>query len=86
MSSSKNINIKFLTVLLIPMLLFAQFNYSGSVTPTYLMRISDGTEISLPFRLADLQLGYALGDFELITNTAVETRWPGVCSNQTHSS
>lgn len=57
------------------MLAFAQVQYSGSLSPTYLMRISDGSEISLPFRLAELQLGYSIGDFELKTNTAVEARW-----------
>ena len=66
---------KYLILLFSPIILFAQINYSGSVSPTYLMRISDGTEISLPFRLADLQLSYSYGDFELKTNTAVESRW-----------
>jgi len=64
-------------LLLLPLLAFAQVQYSGSVSPTYLMRISDGSEISLPFRLAELQLGYSIGDFELKTNTAVEARWKG---------
>ena len=68
---------KLLNLILFPILLFAQLNYSGSITPTYLMRISDGTEISLPFRLADFQLGCSIGDFELKTNTAVEARWQG---------
>ncbi len=66
---------KYLSLLILPIILFAQINYSGSVSPTYLLRISDGSEISLPFRLADLQLSYSYGDFELKTNTAVETRW-----------
>jgi len=68
---------KIFILILLPILLFAQLNYSGSITPTYLMHISDGTDISLPFRLADLQLGYSFGDFELKTNTALEVRWQG---------
>jgi len=64
-------------LLLLPLLAFAQVQYSGSISPTYLMRISDGSEISLPFRLAELQLGYSIGDFEIKTNTAVEARWKG---------
>jgi hypothetical protein len=68
---------KKLILLLLPLLAVAQVQYSGSVSLTYLMRISDGSEISLPFRLAELQLGYSIGDFELKTNTAVEARWKG---------
>jgi len=66
---------KRIILLLLPLIIFAQVQYSGSLSPTYLMRISDGSEISLPFRLAELQLGYSIGDFELKTNTAVEARW-----------
>lgn len=64
-------------LLLIPWILLAQFHYSGSISPTYLLRISDGSEISLPFRLSDLQLSYAYKNFELKTNTALEARWQG---------
>jgi len=66
---------KRIILLLLPLLALAQVQYSGSLSPTYLMRISDGSEISLPFRLTELQLGYSFGDFELKTNTAVEARW-----------
>ena len=68
---------KYLSSLLFPIIIFAQINYSGSVSPTYLMRISDGSEISLPFRLADLQLSYSYGNFDLKSNTALEARWKG---------
>jgi hypothetical protein len=68
---------KFLNILLLPILMFGQVNYSGTISPNYLMRISDGTEISLPFRLAELQLGYSIGNFEIKTNTALEARWQG---------
>lgn len=66
---------KRIILFLLPIIAFAQIQYSGSVTPTYLMRVSDGSEISLPFRLAELQFGYSFGDFEVKTNTAVEARW-----------
>ncbi len=68
---------KYLSLVFLPIILFAQINYSGSVSPTYLMRISDGSEISLPFRLADLQLSYSYGNFDLKSNTALEARWKG---------
>ncbi len=64
-------------LILLPIIVFAQVQYSGSISPTYLMRISDGSEISLPFRLADLQLNYAYGNFEFNTNMALEVRWKG---------
>ena len=69
---------KIVTTILLPILLFSQLHYSGKISPKYLLRISDGTEISLPFRFAELQLGYSIGDFELKTNTALETRWKGM--------
>jgi len=68
-------------LLLLPLITFAQVQYSGTVSPTYLMRISDGSEIFLPFRLAELQLGYSIGSFELRTNTAIEARWKGTKTN-----
>lgn len=68
---------KRLILFLLPFIAFAQIQYSGSISPTYLMRISDGSEISLPFRLTDLQLSYSFGNFDLKTNTALETRWRG---------
>jgi hypothetical protein len=68
---------KKIILFLLPLIVFAQVQYSGSISPTYLMRISDSSEISLPFRLAELQLGYSIGDFELKTNTALEVRWKG---------
>jgi hypothetical protein len=64
-------------LLLIPLIVSAQVQYSSSISPTYLMRISDGSEISLPFRLADLQLSYSYGNFDLKSNTALEARWKG---------
>jgi len=69
--------VRLLSIIILPIIVWAQLNYSGSVTPTYLMRISDGSGISLPFRLAELQLSYSIGDFEIKTNTALEARWKG---------
>jgi hypothetical protein len=38
-------------------------------------RLLDQSEISLPFRLAEAEVGYSLGDFEIKTNSAIEYRW-----------
>lgn len=62
-------------LLLAPLLLNAQIEYSGSIHPSNLYRISDGSEISLPFRLVDMELGYTWRDFDLKTNSAIEYRW-----------
>jgi hypothetical protein len=40
-------------------------------------RTSDGSSISLPFRIAELEVGFSKGDFDLKTNSAVEYRWTG---------
>jgi len=53
----------------------AQLNYSGSIKPGNMYRLSDQSEISLPFRLAEADVSYSIGDFELKTNSAVEYRW-----------
>jgi len=67
--------IRYLIVLFAPLLLFSQIRYSGKVVPKYLFKLSDGAEISLPFRLAEFQLDYSIGDFEFKTNSALETSW-----------
>ena len=65
--------------LLLPLQLFnllnAQLNYSGSLNPGNMYRLSDQSEISLPFRIAEAEVGYSLGDFEIKTNSAFEYRW-----------
>ena len=65
--------------LLLPLLLFnllnAQLNYSGSLNPGNMYRLSDQSEISLPFRIAEAEVGYSLRDFEINTNSALEYRW-----------
>jgi hypothetical protein len=60
---------------LIPLVIFGQLSVSGEFTPSAMLRISDGSLINLPFRLGHLNVNYALGDFEMRTNTSVETRW-----------
>ncbi len=60
---------------LLPQLIFGQLSVSGEITPNAMFRISDGSLINLPFRLGNISLNYALGDFELVSHTALETRW-----------
>ena len=55
----------------------AQWNVSGSIHPVTMNRTSDGSSISLPFRIAELEIGFSKGDFDLKTNSAVEYRWTG---------
>ena len=56
-------------------MLLGQINYTGSIKPGNMNRLSDQSEISLPFRLAEAEVGYSLGDFEIKTNSALEYRW-----------
>lgn len=62
-------------LLLVPLVIFAQLNISGELTPSAMFRLSDGSQIDLPFRPGNLSVDYAWGDFEFNTNTAIETRW-----------
>jgi hypothetical protein len=55
--------------------LLGQINYTGSIKPGNMYRLSDQSEISLPFRLAEAEVGYSAGDFEIKTNSALEYRW-----------
>ncbi len=55
--------------------LLGQINYTGSIKPGNMYRLSDQSEISLPFRLGEQEVGYSLGDFEIKTNSALEYRW-----------
>tara|TARA_B100000029_G_scaffold114239_4_gene106751 strand:+ start:2529 stop:3752 length:1224 start_codon:yes stop_codon:yes gene_type:complete len=55
--------------------LLGQINYTGSLKPGNMYSLSDQSEISLPFRLAEADVGYSLGDFEIKTNSALEYRW-----------
>jgi hypothetical protein len=60
---------------MLPQFTYGQLSISGEITPTAMFRISNGSLIDLPFRLGNISVNYALGDFELVTNTAIETRW-----------
>ena len=55
--------------------ILGQINYSGHIQLYKMIRILDQTEISLPFRLVEYQLGLSKGNIDLITNTALEYRW-----------
>ena len=55
--------------------MLGQINYTGSIKPGNMYRLSDQSEISLPFRLAEAEVGYSLDDFEIKTNSAIEYRW-----------
>ena len=55
--------------------ILGQINYSGHIQLYKMIRILDQTEISLPFRLVEYQLGLTKGNIDLITNTALEYRW-----------
>jgi len=55
--------------------LLGQINYTGSIKPGNMYRLSDQSEISLPFRLVEAEVGYSIGDFEINTNSALEYRW-----------
>ena len=52
-----------------------QIHYSGAIKPGNMYRLSDQSEISLPFRLAEADVGYSKGDFEIKTNSILEYRW-----------
>ena len=56
-------------------ILIAQLSISGSLKPSGMFRISDHSRIDLPFRIAELELGYTMGDFDFMLNSAVEYRW-----------
>ncbi|MFQ6615814.1 MAG: hypothetical protein ACE5HZ_03460 [Fidelibacterota bacterium] len=60
---------------IIPVGLAGQISYSGNLNPYNLYRTSDGTEISLPFRLIEGDASYAWGSLEVRTRIAWETRW-----------
>ena len=52
-----------------------QIHYSGVIKPGNMYRLLDNSEISLPYRLAETEVGYSKGDFEIKTNSAFEYRW-----------
>ena len=62
-------------LMLLPTLMMAQIGVTGDITPAAMFRVSDGSLIDLPFRLGNVMVNYAWGDFEIKTSTALETRW-----------
>ena len=52
-----------------------QIHYSGVIKPGNMYRLLDKSEISLPYRLAEAEVGYSKGDFEIKTNSILEYRW-----------
>ncbi len=56
---------------------YTQIFYSGYVHPSQMLALRDGKEISLPFRITELQAGWAYNSVELKTTSAVEYRWTG---------
>ncbi|MFQ6609220.1 MAG: hypothetical protein ACE5D7_00325 [Fidelibacterota bacterium] len=54
---------------------FSQLQYSGYVYPSQMIGTANGKEISLPFRLSELKLGYSTGDFDIKFNSSLEYRW-----------
>ena len=71
----KKLTSSLIILVLLPLVTFAQLNVSGDLTPSGMLRLSDASLIDLPFRLGNISLDYAHGDFELKTVTALETRW-----------
>ncbi len=55
----------------------AQVYYSGLIRPLTMNRLSDNSQISLPFRIAELEVGFSKGDIDFKTSSAVEFRWTG---------
>ena len=58
-------------------LVSGQWNYSGSFQPITMHRTSDLSNISLPFRIAEIEVGFSKGDFDFTTSSVVEYRWTG---------
>ena len=69
----KRLTFSFLLISLVS----GQWNYSGSFQPITMHRTSDLSNISLPFRIAELEVGFSKGDFDFITSSVVEYRWTG---------
>ena len=69
----KRLSFPFLLISLVS----GQWNYSGSFQPITMHRTSDLSNISLPFRIAEIEVGFSKGDFDFITSSVVEYRWTG---------
>ena len=55
--------------------ILGQLSFNGIIKPMVMFNISDQDQMELPFRFAQLRMGYTIGDFDLIVNSALEHRW-----------
>lgn len=67
--------IKKLSVSLLPGILICQVDFSGYVEPSGMFRLSDGKEISLPFRMSQVRMTAVFGDFDFHADLSLEYRW-----------
>ena len=50
--------------------IFGQLSINGAIKPMIMFNISDQDQMNLPFRFAQLRMGYTIGDFDLLINSA----------------
>ena len=55
--------------------IFGQLSINGTIKPMIMFNISDQDQMNLPFRFGLLRMGYTMGDFDLLVNSALELRW-----------
>ena len=55
--------------------ILGQLSFNGTIKPMVMFNISDQDQMELPFRFAELRMGYTIGDFDLLVNSALEHRW-----------
>ncbi|MAM64075.1 MAG: hypothetical protein CMF92_00475 [Candidatus Marinimicrobia bacterium] len=55
--------------------ILGQLSFIGTIKPMVMFNISDQDQMELPFRFAQLRMGYTIGDFDLLVNSALEHRW-----------
>ena len=54
--------------------ILGQLSFNGTIKPMVMFNISDQDQMELPFRFAELRMGYTIGDFDLLVNSALEHR------------
>ena len=55
--------------------ILGQLSFNGTIKPMVMFNISDQDQMELPFRFAQLRMGYTMGDLDLLVNSALEHRW-----------
>ena len=55
--------------------ILGQLSFNGTIKPMVMFNISDQDQMELPFRFTQLRMGYTMGDFDLLVNSALEHRW-----------